>query len=50
MNIEIYDENNPEHNDPLKYEVVEWDENIRSDMRRPSYVMCGDIVSDAQRR
>lgn len=46
--IELYDKNNPEHNDRGTYEVVEWEEDI--DGRHPNSVVCGDIMSDAQRR
>lgn len=48
--IEIYDKNNPDHNNADLYEVVEWSNTIDSDGRHPHSVECGDLVSDAQRR
>ena len=49
MNLEYYNENNPEHKNSDLYEVVE-QKDVINDGRRPSYVVCGDILSDAQRR
>ena len=47
---EIYDENNPEHNDPSLYEVTEWSDELWSDGRRPDSVQVGTIEEDAMRR
>jgi len=47
---ELYDENNPDHNDTSKYEVMEWSNENDIDGRHPNSVECGDILSDAQRR
>ena len=47
---EIYDENNPEHNNPSLYEVTEWSDELWSDRRRPDSVQIGTILEDAQRR
>jgi hypothetical protein len=49
-NWELYDENNQEHNDLSKYEVMEWSNENDSDGRHPNSVEVGDIVSDSQRR
>ena len=47
---EIYDENNPEHNNPSLYEVTEWSDELWSDGRRPDYVQVGTMEEDALRR
>ena len=47
---ELYDENNPEHNDPSLYGVMEWSKVYMSDSRRPDYVNVGTIYDDAERR
>lgn len=47
---ELYDDNNPEHNDPSLYEVVEWSDQLISDGRRPDSVQVGTIEEDAIRR
>lgn len=47
---EIYDENNPEHNNPSLYEVTEWSDELWSDGRRPDSVQVGTIEEDAMRR
>lgn len=48
--IEIYDKNNPEHNDTNLYEVVEWSNIIDSDNRHPNSVQIGTIEDDMARR
>ena len=47
---ELYDDNNPEHNDPSLYEVVEWSDQLISDGRRPDFVQVGTMEEDALRR
>lgn len=47
---ELYDENNPEHNDPSLYGVMEWSKEYMSDGRRPDFVEVGSIYEDAERR
>ena len=47
---EIYDENNPEHDNPSLYEVTEWSDELWSDGRRPDSVQVGTIEEDAMRR
>lgn len=47
---EIYDENNPEHDNPSLYEVTEWSDELWSDGRRPDFVQVGTMEEDAQRR
>lgn len=46
----LYDENNPEHNDLSKYEVMEWTNENDSDGRHPNSVKIGTIEEDRQRR
>ena len=48
--IEIYDKNNPEHNNTNLYEVVEWSNIIDSDNRHPNSVEIGTIEDDMNRR
>ena len=47
---ELYDESNPEHNDPNLYVVMEWSKEYMSVGRRPDYVEVGTIKEDAERR
>ena len=47
---EIYDENNPEHDNPSLYEVTEWSDELWSDGRRPESVSIGNINTCAYRR
>ena len=47
---EVYDKNNPDHNNTDLYEVVEFSTENDNDGRHPNSVECGDIKSDAQRR
>lgn len=48
--FELYDANNPEHNDTSIYEVVEWSDENDTDGRHPSSVEIGTIYDDGQRR
>ncbi len=47
---ELYDESNPEHNDPNLYCVMEWSKEYMSDGRRPDFVEIGTMAEDAIRR
>jgi len=47
---ELYDENNPEHNNTSKYEVMEWSNENDIDGRHPNSVDIGTIKDDCQRR
>lgn len=47
---ELYDESNPEHNDPNLYGVMEWSKEYISDGRRPESVEAGTMMDDALRR
>ena len=46
--VVVFDENNIDHTDPDKYEIVEWE--FEHDGRRPTEVEVGTIEEDAVRR